>query len=160
MTRLCYDMSSYIKTGMLVGTDPDGERVVFEGKEIVVPSAAYGYERITNMMLRTMNDVALQPRDCLLVFEGMSSKSKRLVIDAAYKSGRDKRPPEVDRIFLVLERVGRDIGEVAPTRHALAVARHDLAREAAERQCRRGGERIVNSASKVQFHHALSSRTH
>ncbi len=88
-------MSSYLKTSMRAGIDKvDGLRVMHEGEEVIVNSVAYGYENVTNMMLKTLRETRLQPRDCLLVFEGMQSKSKRLLIDASYKSGRDKQPAE------------------------------------------------------------------
>ena len=95
MTRLVFDMSSYIKTGMFVGVDKEkGIEVEWEGEKVIVPSAEYGYENVTNMMVKTLEDTGLTPRNCLLVFEGMHSKSKRLLIDKGYKAKRDKRPPE------------------------------------------------------------------
>lgn len=95
MTRLAIDMSSYLKTALKAGVDAkDGIHIVFEDKPVIVNSAEYGYENFTNMMLRTLHETRLKPKDCLLVFEGMSSKSKRLLIDATYKGKRDKKPPE------------------------------------------------------------------
>lgn len=95
MTRLAIDMSSYLKTALNAGTDAkDGISVVFEDKLVTVNSAEYGYENFTNMMLRTLDATGLKPKDCLLVFEGMSSKSKRLLVDSNYKAKRDKKPPE------------------------------------------------------------------
>jgi 5'-3' exonuclease len=95
VTRLAIDMSSYIKTALNAGKDlKDGVTVDFNGERVLVNSAEYGYENFTNMMLHTLRDVGLKPKDCLLVFEGLASKSKRLLIDATYKGKRDKKPPE------------------------------------------------------------------
>lgn len=95
MTKLAFDMSSYIKTSMNAGTDSkDGIAVLFNDEVVTVPSAEYGYENVTNMMLHTLREVGLKPKDCILVFEGLSSKSKRLLMDPNYKGKRDKKPPE------------------------------------------------------------------
>lgn len=95
MTKLAVDMSSYIKTALQAGTDTkDGLSVEFDGKRVTVNSAEYGYENFTNMMLKTLRDTKLAPKDVCMVFEGISSKSKRLIIDAGYKGKRDKKPPE------------------------------------------------------------------
>lgn len=95
MTKLAFDMSSYLKTALLTGTDTkDGISVFFNDKNVIVNSAEYGYEIIINMMTKTLRDCGVQPIDCVLVFEGMNSKARRLLISKDYKSKRDERPPE------------------------------------------------------------------
>lgn len=95
MTRVAVDLSSYLKTALLTGKDEkDGLQVTFEDEQVLVNSAEYGYEHFTNMMVKTLRDLSLQPIDVLLVVEGLHAKSKRLLIDSGYKGKRDKRPPE------------------------------------------------------------------
>lgn len=95
MTRLAIDMSSYLKTALRTGKDlKDGQIVIFEDEEVLVNSAEYGYEIFTNMMVKTLQETGLNPIDCILVFEGMNSKQKRLLVDPGYKGKRDKKPPQ------------------------------------------------------------------
>ena len=110
MTRHLFDMSSYIKTAMLVGTDKEhGVEVEWEGERIIVPSAEYGYENVINMMVAALNDSGLAPHNAVLVFEGMHAKSKRLLIDKNYKAKRDKRPPEFYEEFGRLKDYLKDV---------------------------------------------------
>jgi 5'-3' exonuclease len=95
MTRVIVDLSSYVKTALRSGKDTkDGLLVSFEGEEVLVNSAEYGYENFTNMMVKTLTDLRLHPYNVVLVIEGMHAKSKRLLIDSGYKGKRDKKPPE------------------------------------------------------------------
>jgi 5'-3' exonuclease len=115
--RLAFDMSSYLKTALLQGEDTkDGRKVLFEDKEVLVNSAEYGYERVINMMIKALSDLKAQPIDCLLVFEGMNSKSKRVLMDMSYKSKRDKRPPEFyeefNRLKNYISELWRSIGAI------------------------------------------------
>jgi len=103
VTKLAIDMSSYLKTALLTGKDTkDGLTVVFEDKPVLVNSAEYGYEIVTNMLTKTLQETNLQPIDCILVFEGMQSKSKRVLMDPKYKGNRDARPPEFYEEFVRL----------------------------------------------------------
>lgn len=116
--RLAFDMSSYLKTALLTGKDEkDGLTVLFDEKQVLVNSAEYGYEIVTNMMLKTLNECNVQPKDCLLVFEGMNSKAPRVAMYSAYKAKRDKRPPEFyeefSRLRDYVEEVWKDLGAIA-----------------------------------------------
>jgi DNA polymerase I-like protein with 3'-5' exonuclease and polymerase domains/5'-3' exonuclease len=120
MTLLAFDMSSYLKTGLLAGKDEkDGRTVLFNDQTILVNSAEYGYENVINMMVRTLEDCNVQPHKCLLVFEGRNSKSRRIGIDAAYKAHRDQRPPEFyeefGRLRDYIEHVWKNLGAIALT---------------------------------------------
>ena len=120
MTRLVFDMSSYIKTAMFVGTDREhGIEVEWEGEMVTVPSAEYGWENVTNMLVKALEVTGLSPRHCILVFEGMHAKSKRLLIDKGYKAKRDKRPPqfyeEFNRLKDFLRQTWLDMGAVCVT---------------------------------------------
>lgn len=118
MTKLAIDMSSYLKTALRAGKDlKDGRLVQFDGEEVLVNSAEYGYENFTNMMVKTLTDTGLQPIDSILVFEGTNSKAKRLLIDQFYKSGRDKKPPEFyeefNRLKGYIDEQWRGLGAIA-----------------------------------------------
>ena len=92
--RIGIDMSSVIWTCLLVGTDKEGFKVEFEGEKVQVNSAAYGYENAVNSIMASMKLCGGQPKDLVLVVEGLNSKSRRLACDPGYKSKRGKRPPE------------------------------------------------------------------
>lgn len=115
--KLAFDMSSFIWTCLLVGKDPEALKVVHEDKAVTVNTAAWGYENAVNSMLSVMKRAGVQPIDCILVFEGTSSKARRLMIDKDYKSGRDSRPPEAYIEFQKtrdkLEAAWRSIGALA-----------------------------------------------
>lgn len=121
MTKVAFDMSSYAKTSLLAGKDTkDGRLVSFEGNQLLVNSAEYGYENLINMMIKTLSDCGnLQPCDSLLVFEGVSSKGRRLMIDPNYKAKRDKRPPEFyeefGRLREYIETVFKSLGAICLT---------------------------------------------
>lgn len=92
--NIAFDMSSFMWRGLLAGKDEEGEKVFFEDKEVLVNSAAYGYENVLGMMLSAMSDVGATPIEATLVFEGYNSKAKRLLIADHYKANRDSRPPQ------------------------------------------------------------------
>lgn len=92
--RIAYDMSSVIWTCLLAGEDKEGYSVDFEGKSVKVNSAAYGYENAVNSMLASMKMANCQPRQMILVVEGLNSKSRRLACSPDYKAKRGDRPQE------------------------------------------------------------------
>lgn len=91
--RLAFDLSSILWTCLLAGKDKEAKVVEFEGKEVSVNSAAYGYENVINLMVAAMKEYKCTPIDCVLVKEGFNSKAPRLAINISYKSGRGKRSP-------------------------------------------------------------------
>jgi len=98
--RIALDMSSYIWRGLLAGKDTEnGYEVLFEDKKVFVNSATYGYERVVNLMLEVLKAYDAVPSDMLLVFEGISSKSKRILISNTYKANRGERPNEAYNEF-------------------------------------------------------------
>lgn len=117
--KIAFDMSSVMWTALLVGKDPECRTVEHEGKNVNVNTAAWGYENAVNMMTRVLRDMRLAPIDTLLVFEGVSSKSKRELIDKTYKATRDSRPPEAYAEFALLrtklEETWRCIGSMILT---------------------------------------------
>lgn len=119
MRKLAIDCSSFLWRALLAGTDREGGiKTYFGDKEVTVNSAYYGYENITNMMVALLKSLDFQPIDTLLVFEGRSSKSRRVLIDGTYKGGGEaSHPPEAYAQFQALrERIGkvwRDLGSTA-----------------------------------------------
>lgn len=65
-----------------------------EAKIHLVNSAEYGYENAVKCMVQAMEKLDLQPRDLILVKEGMNSKSARQIIHPGYKGGSSKLEPE------------------------------------------------------------------
>ena len=93
MKILC-DMASVTWTALRAGKDEaDGIYVNHNGKDVLVNSAAYGYENAVNHMVSVIKRWNLTPKDCVLVFEGKDSKKRRCMIDPVYKAKRDADKP-------------------------------------------------------------------
>lgn len=91
--KIAVDLSSLMWTCLLVGKDVEAKLVEFEGKEVSVNSAAYGYENAVNSLVAALREAEATPMDMIFVAEGMASKSMRLLIDRNYKAKRETRPP-------------------------------------------------------------------
>ena len=119
MKHLAIDMSSFLWRALLAGTDKEnGIKVFFDEKTHTVNSAVYGYENLTSMLCKLLRETGHQPIDTILVFEGRSSKSRRMLIDSTYKGGgAQTRPPEAyEQFHLLRTRIGqvwRDLGATA-----------------------------------------------
>lgn len=88
------DGSSYMWRALSAGKDVEnGYEVEFEGKTVLVNTAQYGYDICVGMIVKLLNEAKSTPTDMVLVFEGINSKSKRLLINNGYKAG-GSRPPE------------------------------------------------------------------
>lgn len=116
--RLAYDMSAFMWRALLAGVDKEfGRVVVYDEKEVKVNSAQYGYDIVMGMMLGVMKQIGVQPMNCILVSEGMSSKARRQAIDPLYKASRESRPPEAyaefQKLGEMLQRVWLDMGAIA-----------------------------------------------
>lgn len=115
--RIAFDMSSFLWTCLLAGKDKEnGREVLFQEKKVWINSADYGYELIISSLKRVINYANAAPKDCILVWEGMNSKSKRLLINREYKASRDTRPPEAyaefEKLQARLEGVFLDLGAI------------------------------------------------
>lgn len=95
-TLLGFDMSSFMWTHLSVGKDGEnGFEVLHEEKKVYINSAQYGFDNCMSRMIDLVKHFKLNPIDCILVFEGQSSKAKRLLINREYKGGGgSSRPPE------------------------------------------------------------------
>lgn len=117
--KIFWDMSSVIWTALRAGKDTaDGIYVNHNGKEVLVNSAAYGYENAVNHMIAELKQWRLTPEDAVLVFEGKDSKKRRCMIDPQYKAKRDAdKPPEAYEQFNLLKnklkQTFRDLGAIA-----------------------------------------------
>jgi DNA polymerase I-like protein with 3'-5' exonuclease and polymerase domains/5'-3' exonuclease len=89
--RIAFDMSSVIWTCLSVGIDVEGSKIPHNGRLIQVNTAAYGYENAVNHVVATLRNCNLQPKDMIMVFEGMESKAPRLAISSTYKAKRGNR---------------------------------------------------------------------
>ena len=76
-----------------VGTDKEGFKVEFEGEKVQVNSAAYGYENAVNSIMASMKLCGGQPKDLVLVVEGLNSKSRRWPMTRLQEQAR-QAPPE------------------------------------------------------------------
>lgn len=114
--RGAFDCSSFIWTHLSVGKDKEnGYEVEHEGKTVYINSAQYGFDNVMARMLDLLKEYRLQPIDCVLVFEGQNSKSRRLLIDNQYKGGGgSSRHPaayeEFEKLREMLRTTWKDIG--------------------------------------------------
>ena len=119
--KILFDMASVMWTALRAGKDSaDGVYVQHNGREVLVNSAAYGYENAVNHMVAVIDSWKLAPKDCVLVFEGKDSKKRRCMIDPMYKNkpDRDKPPEAYIQYNLLKEKLGKvfgDLGAIAVT---------------------------------------------
>lgn len=118
--KIAFDMSSWMWTNLSGGYDSEnGYEVEHGGKMVKINSADYGYDKCVTRMYELLQETGLKPIDMILVFEGKSSKSKRLAIDPAYKGGGDSRPDEAyqefHRLKGMLSQLWLDLGAIALT---------------------------------------------
>lgn len=114
---LAFDCASYLWRALLTGKDKEnGYKVTFNEKDFNVSSAQYGYDIAVGMMLKVMRQYGVQPRQCILVFEGMHSKRRRQAIDSTYKAKSD-RPPEAYQEYLkaceMLDAAWKSVGAIS-----------------------------------------------
>ncbi len=101
-TRIIADVSSLCWTCLLAGKDEEfGQKVEFEGKEVLVNSWQYGYENLINHFVSVMTQTNTVPMDIILVVEGMNSKLLRQSIFPGYKLS-SSRPPQAYEQFGLL----------------------------------------------------------
>lgn len=106
MKRGLVDLSSVVWTELLGGKDGEaGQWVTHDGKEVLVNSAAYGYEGVISRLVEFMDRCGLQPIDLILVKEGMNSKSPRMAMHPGYKAGRSKTPESYVQFELCRDKV-------------------------------------------------------
>ena len=96
MRRAIIDLRSVLWTGMKAGKDKDqGYKVMFEGKEVFINSADFGYDKALDHTLMVLDDLSIQPRDVILVDEGRNAKMMRTRMFEGYKAGRDHAPEQL-----------------------------------------------------------------
>ncbi len=123
MKRALIDLSSVIWTCLQGGKDTEfGKKVMTEaGKEVLVNSAAYGYEHAMNHLEKVMADLNVTPRQMIFVVEGQNSKQDRQNLHPGYKaSGRDKVPEQYEAFNAVKEMLLSaflSVGAQAVTQH-------------------------------------------
>lgn len=101
--RIAFDMSSVLWTCLSAGTDSEGSKVHHNGRLMQVNTAAYGYENAVNHVVSTLRNCNLQPKDMIMVFEGIDSKAPRLAITNTYKAKRGNKPTEAYLEFETLK---------------------------------------------------------
>lgn len=87
--RIAADMSSIMWTCLRAGKDPEGVEVMHAGRRHLVNSAQHGYEATVNAIKACLDEYQLAPKDLIMVFEGMDSKKRRVMITPTYKSNRE-----------------------------------------------------------------------
>ena len=104
MKRAIVDLSSIIWTALLASKDKEfGRMVDYEGKEVFINSARYGYANAMNSMVTMMDALRITPRQVLIVMEGKNSKQDRLNIHPNYKAGRPKAPEQYEQFNIAKE---------------------------------------------------------
>lgn len=118
--RIVFDMSSVMWTCLSVGKDEKGFEVynADTDKTDWINTAEYGFERALNSMLHAMQQAGnLTPIDTILVFEGVNTKSRRLMIHPEYKRDSGKRTLEAvrefDKLKAMLQETFKVLGGIA-----------------------------------------------
>ena len=100
MKRAIIDLSSVVWTALLAGKDSEyGKTVEFDGKQVHINSAGYGFDNALNHIEKVMADLSLVPHQMTFVVEGKDSKRERTSLHPGYKAGRG-RPPEAYEEFV------------------------------------------------------------
>lgn len=104
--KLIFDGNSVLNAALLRGVDEDG-RVITNaaGKQVQVNSAQYGVDGFWDKIEKDLDHFEAAPRQCILVWDGDSSKAKRRSFLADYKKGRDKAPEVNTELNLARDRV-------------------------------------------------------
>lgn len=106
MKRALIDLSSVLWTCLLASKDTEfGRKVTPEGKEVLINSAAFGYDNAVNHLEKVMADLHITPRQMIFVVEGKNSKADRQSLHPGYKAGREKVPEQYDQFNLLKELV-------------------------------------------------------
>jgi 5'-3' exonuclease len=85
-------------TSLRKGEDlENGIKIVRNGKPVTVNSAMWGFDNAMNHMTNVMTMLGLAPIHFLMVFEGVNSKSKRVLHYSGYKAGTEKAPEEYEQ---------------------------------------------------------------
>lgn len=117
--KLIVDMASIIQTGLRKGDDAEGVTVEHEGRMVKINSAGHGYENAIDYLVHTLDFLGLVPADMILVFEGMDTKKRRLMIDSTYKAKRGKSAPEYYKAYSqckdMVKAALRSVGAMAVT---------------------------------------------
>ena len=81
MRRALIDLRSVLWTGLMAGRDKEfGKKVQFNGKEVFINSAEYGYDNAIDHVMLVLDDLRIQPRDVILVDDGRNSKLMRTMM--------------------------------------------------------------------------------
>ena len=92
------DGSSYMWRALSAGKDEEnGYEVEFEGKPKLVNTAQYGYDICLGMIVKVLEEYQNVPSNLILVFEGLNSKSKRVLMNNTYKTGGSRPPNRANR---------------------------------------------------------------
>ena len=90
MRRLLIDTSNQVWLSLLSSRDNEfGQKVVHEGKEVHVNGWKHGYEIAINHLVAVMKELDVTPNRTIFVVEGQHSKTRREMIYADYKKGKD-----------------------------------------------------------------------
>jgi DNA polymerase I-like protein with 3'-5' exonuclease and polymerase domains/5'-3' exonuclease len=92
--KIAFDMSSVMWTCLSAGVDKEGFDVEHNGKQVRINTSEYGFQNCMNLMVSVLKEQNEVPINTLLVFEGMSSKQRRLWINKDYKANRGSRPQQ------------------------------------------------------------------
>lgn len=104
MKRAIVDLSSVVWTNLLGSKDVEyGRKVEHEGKQVLINSAQYGYDKCVEHLVTVMADLHITPRQMIFVMEGKNSKSNRQALHPAYKHGRDKVPQQYEQFNICKE---------------------------------------------------------
>lgn len=98
--RLLVDVSSILKAMHRAGQDKEfGYKVKFEGKDVWVNPAEWGFENFVVSYKNLLKFLGLQPFQTILVKDGRDSRALRRALYPQYKAQRPSSPPELNEEY-------------------------------------------------------------
>ena len=93
--KIFVDLASIAKRALLAGKDTENGIYEYDEnqqKEILINSAQYGYDNLANSVATTMRTLGINPKDMVLVDEGVGGTTKRKGALPGYKAGSISTP--------------------------------------------------------------------
>ena len=110
--KVFVDLASIAKRAMMAGKDTENgiyEYDEIQQKEVLINSAQYGYDNLSNSVATTMRTLGINPKDMVLVDEGANGLATRKSALPSYKAGRSSAPGFYNQYNEMLRRFKQDM---------------------------------------------------
>ncbi len=112
-SRIAIDFSAFLWNSLLTGRDTEnGFASEHNGKPCWINSRYHGYDICMQRIIDVLDFYKKTPSEMIIVTAGKNSKSKRLMIDANYKQGRDHPEKSYDEFIAVRDEIKKEFLEL------------------------------------------------